>query len=171
MPLSQFQWFGSFSVVSVYVTVSVVSCHCQCPINLYHSHTRDSLHHGVCSILKFDIFKHILSLHIHRSPSQTQPLAQPEPRDEETAYLETEQKLEKIRRSHQEKESQELEQLRQKQVEAEAELEELKKRREQRRLVREEEERRKEQEEQQRLAKEEVIMSFGLDIMWISIEK
>lgn len=72
------------------------------------------------------------------------------------ASLETEQKLEKIRRSHQEKESQELEQLRQRQAEAEVELEELKKRREERRRVRVEEERRKEEEEQQRLAKEEV---------------
>ncbi|KAK2834361.1 hypothetical protein Q7C36_015062 [Tachysurus vachellii] len=69
--------------------------------------------------------------------------------------LETEQKLEKIRRSHQEKESQELEQLRQRQAESEMELEELKKRREERRKLREEEERRKEEEEQQRLAKEE----------------
>ncbi|XP_012688139.2 non-muscle caldesmon isoform X1 [Clupea harengus] len=87
-----------------------------------------------------------------RSPSQAQAQA---PRDEEGAYLETEQKLEKFRRSHQEKESQELEQLKQKQAEAEAELEELKTRREQRRRVREEEERKKEEEEQQRLAKEE----------------
>ncbi|XP_027029179.2 non-muscle caldesmon isoform X3 [Tachysurus fulvidraco] len=71
------------------------------------------------------------------------------------ANLETEQKLEKIRRSHQEKESQELEQLRQRQAESEMELEELKKRREERRKLREEEERRKEEEEQQRLAKEE----------------
>ncbi|GAA6107847.1 non-muscle caldesmon isoform X4 [Tachysurus ichikawai] len=71
------------------------------------------------------------------------------------ANLETEQKLEKIRRSHQEKESQELEQLRQRQAESEMELEELKKRREERRKLREEEEHRKEEEEQQRLAKEE----------------
>lgn len=77
-------------------------------------------------------------------------------REQAGASLETEQKLEKIRRSHQEKESQELEQLRQRQAEAEVELEELKKRREERRRVREEEERRKEEEEQQRLAKEEV---------------
>ncbi|XP_076127573.1 uncharacterized protein lsp1a isoform X2 [Alosa pseudoharengus] len=92
-----------------------------------------------------------------RSPSQSQPAAASEPRgrDEEARLLETEQKLEKIRRSHQEKESQELEQLRQKQVEAEAELEELQKRRELRRRVREEEERRKEEEEQHRQAKEE----------------
>ncbi|KAK3526579.1 hypothetical protein QTP70_030718 [Hemibagrus guttatus] len=76
-------------------------------------------------------------------------------REQPGANLETEQKLEKIRRSHQEKESQELEQLRQRQAEAEVELEELKKRREERRKLREEEERRKEEEEQQRLAKEE----------------
>ncbi|XP_063053386.1 non-muscle caldesmon isoform X2 [Engraulis encrasicolus] len=92
-----------------------------------------------------------------RSPSQTMPpaLALESPREEEAALLETEQKLEKIRRSLQEKESQELEQMRLKQVEAEAELEELKRRREARRLVREEEERKKEEEEQERQAKEE----------------
>ncbi|MCI4381708.1 hypothetical protein PGIGA_G00255040 [Pangasianodon gigas] len=78
-----------------------------------------------------------------------------ESKEQAGASLETEQKLEKIRRSHQEKESQELEQLRQRQAEAEVELEELKKRREERRRVREEEERRKEEEEQHRLAKEE----------------
>uniref|UniRef100_UPI003AADCAD7 uncharacterized protein lsp1a n=1 Tax=Centroberyx gerrardi TaxID=166262 RepID=UPI003AADCAD7 len=75
--------------------------------------------------------------------------------DEAEAILETEQRLEKIRRSHQQKESQELEQLRHRQAEAEQELEELKRRREERRRVRDEEERRREEEEQQRLAKEE----------------
>ncbi|XP_030645697.1 non-muscle caldesmon [Chanos chanos] len=79
----------------------------------------------------------------------------PEMREDVEVCHETEQKLEKIRRSHQEKESQELEQLRQRQAEAEVELEELKKRREERRKIREEEERRREEEEQQRLAKEE----------------
>ncbi|XP_038855193.1 non-muscle caldesmon-like isoform X1 [Salvelinus namaycush] len=74
---------------------------------------------------------------------------------EEEAILETEAKLEKIRRSHAEKENQELEQLKHKQVEAEQELEELKRRREERRQVRKEEERRSREEEQQRLAKEE----------------
>ncbi|KAL0968123.1 hypothetical protein UPYG_G00262690 [Umbra pygmaea] len=74
---------------------------------------------------------------------------------EEEAILETEAKLEKIRRSHAEKENQELEQLRLKQAEAEQELEELKLRREERRKVRQEEERRGKEEEQQRLAKEE----------------
>ncbi|KAI7811734.1 non-muscle caldesmon [Triplophysa rosa] len=69
--------------------------------------------------------------------------------------LETEMKLEKIRRSHQEKESQEMEQLRQRQAEAELELEELKKKREERRRFREEEEQRKEEEEQQKLNKKE----------------
>ncbi|KAI4894578.1 hypothetical protein NFI96_018806 [Prochilodus magdalenae] len=78
-----------------------------------------------------------------------------EPREQPEANLETEQKLEKIRRSHQEKESQELEQLRQRQAEAEVELEELKRRREERRRFREEEERRREEEEQHRLVKEE----------------
>ncbi|XP_030587407.1 non-muscle caldesmon isoform X2 [Archocentrus centrarchus] len=75
--------------------------------------------------------------------------------EEAEAILETEQRLEKIRRSLQEKESQEMEQLRQRQAEAEQELEELKRRREERRQVRQEEERRREEEEQQRLAKEE----------------
>ncbi|XP_063336531.1 non-muscle caldesmon isoform X2 [Pelmatolapia mariae] len=75
--------------------------------------------------------------------------------EESEAILETEQRLEKIRRSLQEKESQEMEQLRQRQAEAEQELEELKRRREERRRVRQEEERRREEEEQQRLAKEE----------------
>ncbi|KAM3870195.1 uncharacterized protein ACN63O_005326 [Diretmus argenteus] len=75
--------------------------------------------------------------------------------DEVEAILEAEQRLEKIRRGHQEKENQELEQLRHRQLEAEQELEELKRRREERRRVREEEERRREEEEQQRLAKEE----------------
>ncbi|KAJ7998042.1 hypothetical protein DPEC_G00218440 [Dallia pectoralis] len=74
---------------------------------------------------------------------------------EEEAILETEAKLEKIRRSHAEKENQELEQLRQKQAEAEQELEELKRKREERRKVRQEEERKSREEEQQRLAKEE----------------
>lgn len=76
--------------------------------------------------------------------------------EEAEAILETEQRLEKIRQSLQQKESQELEQLRHRQAEAEQELEELKRRREERRRVREEEERRREEEEQQRLAKEEV---------------
>ncbi|KAJ8417082.1 hypothetical protein AAFF_G00283090 [Aldrovandia affinis] len=75
--------------------------------------------------------------------------------DEAEVFLETEQKLEKIRRSHQEKESQELELLRQRQAESEVELEELNRRREERRKVREEEERRKEEEEHQRQLKEE----------------
>ncbi|XP_042361290.1 non-muscle caldesmon [Plectropomus leopardus] len=75
--------------------------------------------------------------------------------EEAEAILETEQRLEKIRQSLQQKESQELEQLRHRQAEAEQELEELKRRREERRRVRVEEERRREEEEQQRLAKEE----------------
>ncbi|XP_067236362.1 non-muscle caldesmon isoform X2 [Chanodichthys erythropterus] len=71
------------------------------------------------------------------------------------AGLETELKLEKIRRSQQEKESQEMEHLRQRQAEAELELEELKKKREERRKAREDEERRREEEEQQKLAKKQ----------------
>nr|XP_015193719.1 PREDICTED: non-muscle caldesmon-like isoform X2 [Lepisosteus oculatus] len=82
---------------------------------------------------------------MQRSLSQSQ-----EAEEEQEVFLETEQKLEKIRRSHQEKESQEFEQLRQKQLEAEAELEELNRRREQRRRLREEEEQRRGQEEHQR---------------------
>ncbi|XP_062276686.1 non-muscle caldesmon [Scomber scombrus] len=74
---------------------------------------------------------------------------------EAEAILETEQRLEKIRRGLQVKESKELEQLKHRQAEAEQELEELKRRREERRRVREEEERRREEEELQRLAKEE----------------
>lgn len=80
---------------------------------------------------------------------------------EAEAIQETEQRLDKIRRGLQEKESQEQEQLKVRQVEAEQELEELKKRREARRRVREEEERRREEEEQQRLAKEEVSTTHG----------
>ncbi|XP_058501768.1 non-muscle caldesmon isoform X2 [Solea solea] len=75
--------------------------------------------------------------------------------EEAEAILETEQRLEKIRRGLQVKESQELEQLKDRQAEAEQELEVLKRRREDRRRLREEEERRREEEEQQRLAKEE----------------
>lgn len=70
--------------------------------------------------------------------------------------METEQRLEKIRLGLQQKESQELEQLRQRQAEAEQELEELQRRRGERRRLREEEERRREEEERQRLAQEEV---------------
>lgn len=84
---------------------------------------------------------------------------------EEEAILETEAKLEKIRRSHAEKENQELEQLKHKQAEAEQELEELKRRREERRQVRKEEERRSREEEQQRLAKEEVMVKYFVDIL------
>ncbi|XP_058623714.1 non-muscle caldesmon isoform X2 [Onychostoma macrolepis] len=78
-----------------------------------------------------------------------------ETKKEMHAGLETELKLEKIRRSHQEKESQEMEQLRQRQAEAELELEELKKKREDRRKAREEEDQKREEEEQQKLAKKE----------------
>lgn len=75
--------------------------------------------------------------------------------EEPESILDTEQS----RQSLQQKGSQELEQLRHRQVEAEQELEELKRRREHRRRARLEEERRREEEEeeeQQRLAKEEV---------------
>ncbi|KAK2880582.1 non-muscle caldesmon isoform X2 [Channa argus] len=75
--------------------------------------------------------------------------------EEAEAILEAEQRLEKIRRSLQAKESQGMEQLSQRQAEAEQELEGLKRRREERRRIREEEERRREEEEQQRLYREE----------------
>lgn len=76
--------------------------------------------------------------------------------EEAEAIQEVEQRLERIRHSFQEKESQELEQLKLRQAEAEQELEEMKKRREERQKLRKVEERFKEEEEQQRLAKEEV---------------
>ncbi|XP_036001744.1 non-muscle caldesmon isoform X2 [Fundulus heteroclitus] len=75
--------------------------------------------------------------------------------EEVKPFLEAEQRLEKIRHSLQEKESQELKQIRDRQPEAEQELEQLKKRREERRRAREEEERQREQEEKQQLAIEE----------------
>nr|XP_020449013.1 non-muscle caldesmon-like [Monopterus albus] len=86
------------------------------------------------------------------SPGVCSKAVEPE---EVEAIWETEQRLEKIRRSLQVKENQELEQLRQRQAEAEQEFEELKRRREERRRLREEEEQRREEEEEQRLAKEE----------------
>lgn len=82
----------------------------------------------------------------------------PEPADDgELARLEAEQKLEQIRRSHEEKETEEYERLRQRQEEAEQELEELKKKREERRKQREKEElsRQQQEEEQQACAEEE----------------
>ncbi|XP_051548593.1 non-muscle caldesmon-like isoform X2 [Myxocyprinus asiaticus] len=69
--------------------------------------------------------------------------------------LEAELKLEKIRHSHQEKESQKLEHFQQRHAEAELEFEELKKKREERHKAREEDERRKEEEEKQKQAKKE----------------
>ncbi|XP_016432051.1 non-muscle caldesmon isoform X2 [Sinocyclocheilus rhinocerous] len=91
-----------------------------------------------------------------RSPSRTVDVDQVfETKKDMHVGLETELKLEKIRRSHQEKESQGMEQLRQRQAEAELELEELKKKREERRKAREEEEQKREEEEQQKLAKKE----------------
>ncbi|MEQ2158816.1 hypothetical protein GOODEAATRI_016172, partial [Goodea atripinnis] len=70
-------------------------------------------------------------------------------------FLEAEHRLEKIRQSLQEKESEELEQIRHRQFEAEQELDELKRRREERRQARQEEERQREEEEKQQLAIEE----------------
>ncbi|XP_043981641.1 non-muscle caldesmon isoform X2 [Gambusia affinis] len=75
--------------------------------------------------------------------------------EEAKPFLEAEQRLERIRQSLQEKESQELEQIRYRQLEAEQELEELKRRREERRRAREEEERQREDGEKQQLAAEE----------------
>ncbi|XP_031135703.1 non-muscle caldesmon isoform X2 [Sander lucioperca] len=90
----------------------------------------------------------------YKSKTTKRPTRAAEP-EESQAILETERRLEKIRLGLQQKESQELEQLRHRQAEAEQELEQLKKRREERRRVREEEERRREEEEHQRLAREE----------------
>ncbi|RVE71491.1 hypothetical protein OJAV_G00052310 [Oryzias javanicus] len=90
--------------------------------------------------------------HLKRANRSSSRNVEPE---EAEAIQEVEQRLERIRHSLQEKESQELEQLRLKQTEAEQELEELKRRREERQKLRKEEERYKEEEEQQRLAKEE----------------
>ncbi|XP_008279925.1 non-muscle caldesmon isoform X2 [Stegastes partitus] len=90
--------------------------------------------------------------HMNKTKRFTSRAVEPE---EVEPILETEQHLGKIRRSLQEKESQELEQLRYRQDKAEQELEELKRRREERRRVRDEEERRREEEEHQQLAKEE----------------
>ncbi|XP_078112531.1 uncharacterized protein lsp1a isoform X2 [Sander vitreus] len=90
----------------------------------------------------------------YKSKATRRPTRASEP-EESQAILETERRLEKIRLGLQQKESQELEQLRHRQAEAEQELEQLKKRREERRRVREEEERRREEEEHQRMAREE----------------
>lgn len=76
--------------------------------------------------------------------------------EEAETILETERRLEKIRQGLQQKGNQELEQLRHRQVEAEQELEQLKRRREERRRARAEEQHRREEEEHQRLAREEV---------------
>ncbi|XP_067902319.1 non-muscle caldesmon isoform X2 [Heterodontus francisci] len=75
--------------------------------------------------------------------------------DGELTRLEAEQKLEQIRRSLDEKESQEYERLRQRGHDAELELEELKKKREDRRKLREEEELLRQQQEQELQAREE----------------
>nr|XP_046249762.1 non-muscle caldesmon isoform X3 [Scatophagus argus] len=75
--------------------------------------------------------------------------------EEGEATVETKQHLEKIWLTLQQKENQELEQLRHRQAETELELEELKRRREERSRVRLEDEHRREEEERQRLAKEE----------------
>lgn len=78
------------------------------------------------------------------------------------AIKETERCLEKIRQGLHQKESQELEQLRQRQAEAEQELEGLQRKREERRRMRVEEEQRREEEECRRLAREEVPLHVGL---------
>ncbi|XP_030621809.1 lymphocyte specific protein 1 b isoform X2 [Chanos chanos] len=74
---------------------------------------------------------------------------------EEEAGAECALMLESMRLRHQQKENEELEELRQKQAESEAELQELQRRREERRKVRQEEERKREEEEQQRQAREQ----------------
>ncbi|KAM4733486.1 uncharacterized protein lsp1a isoform 2-T2 [Anableps anableps] len=75
--------------------------------------------------------------------------------EEVKPFLEAEQRLKKIHQSPQEKENQELEQIKHRQFEAEQELEELKRRREERRRAREEEKHQREEEERQQLAIEE----------------
>ncbi|KAF1386363.1 hypothetical protein PFLUV_G00094010 [Perca fluviatilis] len=92
---------------------------------------------------------------LYKSKTTKRPTSRAAEPEESQAILETERRLEKIRLGLQQKESQELEQLRHRQAEAEQELEQLKKRREERRRVRDEEERRREEEEKQRLAREE----------------
>ncbi|KAM9816369.1 lymphocyte-specific protein 1 isoform X2 [Syngnathus typhle] len=71
------------------------------------------------------------------------------------AVLEAERRLEKVRLGLQEKESQELEELKRRHARAEQELEELARRKEQRSRLRSQEERRRQDEQRQRLAKEE----------------
>ncbi|XP_012690136.1 non-muscle caldesmon isoform X2 [Clupea harengus] len=71
------------------------------------------------------------------------------------ATLERETKLQSIRLSHEQKEQQEIEELRQKGIEAQEELEELNVRREERRRAREDEDRRRGEEGQLRQAREE----------------
>lgn len=75
---------------------------------------------------------------------------------DDAARIEAERKLEELKRRRDDAESEEFERMRQKQLEAEAELEELKKKREERRKVLEEEERQRKQEEAERKAREEV---------------
>ncbi|CAM4735110.1 unnamed protein product [Leuciscus chuanchicus] len=115
---------------------------------------KDRTPNGNGEVSAEEITSHLIKT--KRSPSRTVDVDQAfETKKDMHAGLETELKLEKIRRSHQEKESQEMEHLRQRQAEAELELEELKKKREERRKAREEEERRRDEEEQQKTAKQE----------------
>ncbi|XP_054878666.1 non-muscle caldesmon isoform X2 [Poeciliopsis prolifica] len=93
----------------------------------------------------------VTSVMNQKSRSSRQSVESEEPKP----FLEAEQRLERIRLSMQEKESQELEHIRHRQFEAEQELEELKRRREERRQARKEEERQREDEEKQQLAAEE----------------
>ncbi|XP_061750384.1 non-muscle caldesmon [Nerophis ophidion] len=92
-----------------------------------------------------------------RSSPENQPRKSARSGDqgEADAIAEAERRLQRIHRGLQEKESQEAELLRQRQAEAEQELDELNRRRELRRHVRQEEERRREEAERQRLAEEE----------------
>ncbi|KAM9402561.1 uncharacterized protein ACWYII_029571 isoform 1-T3 [Salvelinus alpinus] len=74
---------------------------------------------------------------------------------DDAAHLETERKLEELKRRRDDAESEEFERMRQKQQGAEQELEELKKKREERRKIIEEEERQKKQEEAEKKDREE----------------
>ncbi|XP_041917581.1 non-muscle caldesmon-like isoform X2 [Alosa sapidissima] len=93
----------------------------------------------------------------HMTTSKIIPGAESLAEDDEAfeAAQEREAKLQSIRLSHQQKEQQELDELRQKGMDAQQELEDLNMRREERRRAREEEERRREEEEQLRKAREE----------------
>ncbi|XP_063044729.1 non-muscle caldesmon-like isoform X2 [Engraulis encrasicolus] len=89
--------------------------------------------------------------------SKVTPRAESLAEEEEVqeAMQERDAKLQSIRLSHQQKEQQEIEELRQRGADAQEELEELNRRREERRRTRDQEDRRREEDEQDRQAREE----------------